>query len=199
MNFDFICVDFQNDFASFGGANFNKGKSASFIKEKVFPFLKEHDIRASEIISDYRLPRGKSKNESCIPGSWGFQSLLPSTIKKGTPWIKCMHNPLWIRKNIGIPNAILGKEYQSPRKFNKWLKDNVPNNNVVLFGETADCCMLQVASELYFRGYNVYFIYEACDPMNERLDKKDDILYHSSVSIYAKTICFDELLELIKE
>ena len=199
MIFDFICVDFQNDFASFGGVNFNKGESASFIKEKMFPFLKEHGIRASEIISDYRLPRGKSKNESCIPGSWGFQSLLPSTIKKGTPWIKCMHNPLWIRKNIGIPNTILGKEYQSPRKFNKWLKENVPNNNVVLFGETVDCCMLQVASELYFRGYNVYFIYEACDPMNERLDKKDDILYHSSVSIYAKTICFDELLELIKE
>lgn len=199
MNFDFICVDFQNDFASPRGVNFSKGKSVCFIKEKMFPFLKDHNIFVSEIISDYRLPRGKSKNESCIPGSWGFQSLLPLTIKKGTPWIKCMHNPLWIRKNIGIPNATLGKEYQSPRKFNKWLKCNVPNKNVVLFGETVDCCMLQVASELYFRGYNVYFVYEACDPMNERLDKKDDIVYHSSVSIYAKTICFDELLELIKE
>lgn len=110
-----------------------------------------------------------------------------------------MHNPLWIRKNIGVPNVSLGKEYQSPCKFNKWLKDNVPNKNVILFGETADCCMLQVASELYFRGYNVYFIYEACDPMNERLDKKDDVLYHSSVSIYSKTIRFEELLELIKD
>lgn len=199
MNFDFICIDFQNDFASPGGINFNKGKSVSFIKEKMFPFLKDRNIQVSEILSDYRIPRGKSNNESCIPGSWGFQSLLPSALKKGTSWIKCMHNPLWIRKNIGVPNVSLGKEYQSPRKFNKWLKDNVPNKNVILFGETADCCMLQVASELYFRGYNVYFIYEACDPMNERLDKKDDVLYHSSVSIYSKTIRFEELLELIKD
>lgn len=199
MNFDFICVDFQNDFASSGGLNFNKGKSASFIKEKMFPFLEDHSIQVSEIISDYRLPRGKSKNESCIPGSWGFQSLLPSKLRKGTSWIKCMHNPLWVRKNIGVSNATLGKEYQSPRKFNKWLKDNVSNKNVILFGETADCCMLQVASELYFRGYNVYFIYEACDPMNERLFNKDNILYHSSVSIYSKTICFAELSELMKE
>lgn len=198
MNFDFICIDFQNDFASSNGVHFNKGKSVNFIKEKLFPFLKKHDIQVSEIISDYRLPRGKSKSESCIPGSWGFQSLLPSALKKGAPWIKCMHNPLWIRKNIGVPNATLGKERQSPRKFNKWLKDNLSSKNIILFGETADCCMLQVASELYFRGYNVYFVYEACDPMNERLNEKDDILYHSSVSIYAETIHFDELIKIIR-
>lgn len=60
MNFDFICIDFQNDFASPGGINFNKGKSVSFIKEKMFPFLKDHNIQVSEILSDYRLPRGRA-------------------------------------------------------------------------------------------------------------------------------------------
>ena len=66
-----------------------------------------------------------------------------------------------------------------------------------MFGLTADCCILQVASELYFRGYDVYIVYEATDPMNERLPFKDNIMFHSTLQIYAKVITFDELKNMI--
>lgn len=196
-DFDLICVDFQNDFADPGGKNFNKGSSVQFIKQTLFPFLKVKGVKVAEIISDYRLPRGKSKNQSCVPGTFGYLSLLPSELKKGSSWVKCMHNPLWVRKNVGVANGEIGEIYQDPQGFNQWLKSNIANNKVVLFGETADCCVLQVASELYFRGYDVYVIYEATDPMNERLHCKDSILYNSSLCIYAKTISFDEFAIMV--
>ena len=198
-NFDLICIDLQNDFASFGGKNHNKGKSVEFIKEKLFPLLLKKEIQVNEIVSDYRLPRGKSKNESCAPGTWGFESILPSELRKGNSWIKCMHNPIWIRKNIGKQGDEMGNPYQSPKRFNKWIKEHLATKNIILFGLTTECCVLQVASELYFRGYNVYCIYEATDPMNERLEYKDTIINSSTFSLYAKCIKFNEFLKLVEE
>ena len=197
INYDFICIDFQKDFAEEGGKNFNKGSSVAFIKETLFPFLKSNRISVAEIISDYRLPRGKSKNESCVPGTEGYQSMLPSDLKKGQAWVKCMHNPLWVRKNIGIAHSEIGEIYQDPKGFDEWVIGNISSKKVILFGETSDCCVLQVASELYFRGYDVYVIYEATDPMNERLNYKENILYRSSLAIYATVVRFDELVNMV--
>ena len=197
MNVDLISVDFQSDFAEESGANFIKGKSISFIKTVLIPYLKENNIKVSEVISDYRLPRGKSNNESCVPGTRGFASLIPNELRKGVPWIKCMHNPLWTRENIGIPQAIVGNIFQDPTTFNQWISQQIQCKDVVLFGLTAECCVLQLASELYFRGFNVYVIYEATDPMNERLFFKDEIMYHSTLNIYSKTIRFDEFKNMI--
>ena len=197
MKFDFVCVDFQYDFADKNGANFNKGKSVDFIKNTFVPFLLKKGLSVSEIISDYRLPRGKSKNESCVPGTPGFESLIPNAIRNGSPWIKCMHNPLWTRRNIGTIGKELGEPYQDPDAFNNWIANHIKSKKVVLFGLTADCCVLQTASELYFRGFDVYCIYEATDPMNERLAYKDDILNHSTLTLYSKIIHFNEFLEMI--
>lgn len=198
-NYEFLCVDFQKDFACADGKNFNKGNGARFIQDTLYPYLVANGIRVAEIVSDYRLPRGKSKNESCIPGTDGYESLLPNKLRKGKPWVKCMHNPLWTRKNIGVANAPLGEIYQDSQGFNKWIAEHIECKKVVLFGLTADCCVLQVASELYFRGYDVYVIYEATDPMNERLEHKDSIMYRSSLNIYATTIHFDELVAMLED
>ena len=197
MELDFVCVDFQYDFADKNGVNFNKGESVDFIKKTLVPFLLKNKIKVSEIVSDYRLPRGSSKNESCVPGTPGFESVLPSNLRYGTPWIKCMHNPLWIRHNIGVANEELGEPFQDPNAFNLWIKDHIRHKKVVLFGLTADCCVLQTASELYFRGYEVYCIYEATDPMNERLGCKDEILFNSTFALYSRVIHFDEMLRMI--
>ena len=197
IKFDYICIDFQNDFVDVNGKNYVKGASVDFIKNTLFPLFSQKDIKVSEIISDYRLPRGKSKNQSCVPGTKGYESLLPLSLRKNNPWIKCMHNPLWVRDNTGVANSPIGKLYQNPQAFNDWIEKNIKHKDVILFGETAECCLLQTASELYFRGFNVYYIYEATDPMNERLAFKDDILYHSSASIYVKTIRYKEFLDLI--
>lgn len=197
MDFDFLCVDFQYDFVEEDGLNYNKGKSSAFVKKFLLPYLKKKGVCVSEIVSDYRLPRGKSKNESCIPGTKGFDSLIPQNLKKGKPWIKCMHNPVWTRDNIGLANREPGDLYQNPDAFNEWLTQHITHNKVILFGLTAECCLLQVAAELYFRGYEVFVIYESTDPMNERLDRKDEIMFHSTLSIYAKTIYYNDFLKMM--
>lgn len=199
LEFCLCCVDFQYDFAEKGGINFNKGSSVNFIKNTLFPWLKSNNLKSAEIVSDYRLPRGKSNNESCVPGTKGFESLLPNELRNGQQWCKCMHNPLWVRENIGVPNAKIGDIFQDPVGFSHWVSAHLPQKNIVLFGLTADCCILHVAAELYFRGHDVYCIYEATDPMNERLSHKDFILKHSSLSIYSKILHFDELDELMGE
>lgn len=175
------------------------GESKKFIENTLFPFLRQNNFRVHEIISDYRLPRGKSKSESCVPGSVGYKSLLPDDLRSGKPHIKCMHNPIWTRQGIGIEGDVLGKEHQDPEHFSKWVSEHFPfvNKPVVLFGETMECCILNVAQELYFRGYSVFVIYEGTDPMPERQDFKEFIAYHSSLCIYAKVVRFDELKPMI--
>lgn len=197
IDFDLLCIDFQKEFADKDGINFNKGKSTDFIKNKLIPLLISKKLKVSEIISDYRLPRGKSKNESCVPGTKGFESMLPKELRYGEPWIKCMHNPLWTRKNIGTANKEPGLPYQDHLAFNDWIKSHLFFKKAVLFGLTTECCVLQVASELYFRGFDVYCLYEATDPMNERLKYKDEIINHSTFTLYVKTIHFDEFLKML--
>jgi len=197
--YNFLSVDFQYDFASINGKNFNGGNSSQFITDILIPYLENKNIKVSEIMSDYRLPRGKSKNESCVPGTIGFKSLLPESLRIGKPWIKCMHNPLWIRKNIGLENKILGDVYQSPEKFNNWLEKQFDSKNIIIFGQTIECCVFQTAAELYFRGYNVLIIKEATDPMYERINNKEDIINNSNLNLYAKVIEFEKIKKIIGE
>jgi hypothetical protein len=195
----FLCVDYQYDFVSPEGKAGVIGNSPLFIADTLIPFLVAKDFKVSEIISDYRLPRGKSHSESCVPGTQGFQSLLPDHVRYADPHIKCMHSPLWTRNNIGIADQPLGKEYQAPELFNDWVSRHFPDKTIpiVMFGETMECCLLNVAQELYFRGHNVYILYEATDPMPERQSFKDDISHHSTLSLYAKSITFKELLVVL--
>lgn len=197
----FLCVDYQYDFASPEGKAAVIGESPSFIAKTLLPFLDEHSFKVSEIISDYRLPRGKSCSESCVPGTIGFQSLLPDHLRLADQYIKCMHNPLWTRDNIGVANQPIGKEYQAPEYFNEWVARHFPDKNIpiVMFGETLECCLLNVAQELYFRGYDLYILYEATDPMAVRQSYKDDIIQHSTLTLYTKCITFKDLCSSLTE
>jgi hypothetical protein len=183
------------------GLCYVNGKSVEFIKGTLLKYLKKKNLKAHEILSDYRVPRINRKISTCNPNDDGFKSDLPDEIKANDPWIKCMHNPLWIRDNIGDPRGIIGEPYQSPEKFNTWLKNHIglPTEKklIVLFGLTMEVCVLSVAQELYFRGYNVAVLYEATDPMNERMEYKNYIAYHSTLSVYAKLIKFSDLKELV--
>lgn len=198
---EFIAVDFQKDFTLPNRACYVKGDSIDFIKKTLVPYLVDKKIKVHEIISDYRLPRLKSKGKCCNPNDDGFESDLPVSVKHENPWLKCMHSPLWTRKNIGLSGVRPGTPYQDPALFDQWLKEHigVPTGDklVVLFGLTMEICVLSVAQELYFRGYRVVVVYECTDPMNERLKYKEFIAYHSSLSLYAKAITFEELKTLI--
>ncbi|HHD15358.1 MAG TPA: hypothetical protein ENK47_01470, partial [Euryarchaeota archaeon] len=79
----FISVDLQNDFASEGGKYYVPRTSIEFIENVLLPFLRDNEIKVSEIISDYRQPRKGDDRNCCIPGEWGNLSLLPESAVKG--------------------------------------------------------------------------------------------------------------------
>lgn len=199
--FEFIVVDFQKDFTTVDGLCYINGESIDFVKNDLKEFFQTNKIKVHEIKSDYSLPRLNRTEASCVPNTDGFLSDLSEDVRYSDPWIKCMHNPLWIRKNIGKANRKQGKPYQDSKKFNKWLINHIglpeDNKEIVLFGLSMEVCILSVAQELYFRGYNVKVLYEATDPMNIRMEYKDFIAENSSLTLYANVIFFEEVKTLI--
>lgn len=197
--FEFICVDFQKEFADVNGKYYCKGDSVNFIINTLIPFFVNKKIIINEIVSDYRQPRQSKSGSYCIPGDEGFESLIPQKIKKNDVWIKAMHNPTWVRKNGGMIEANPGLPFPNPDLFTKWLQNNIgfpsPNLEVVIFGETLDVCIYSLSQELYFRGYKVSVIFEATDPMNERLDYKETLAFYSGLTLYSSIINFEELCQ----
>lgn len=197
--YEFISVDYQVEFADPRGKFFCLGNSVSFINTILIPFLKENHIKINEIVSDYRQPRPTKSGNYCDPNDIGYMSLIPEEIKKSV-WVKAMHNPIWIRNNGGIKNASPGYPYPDPEGFTNWILGSIgkPSEDleVILFGETMEVCVTSLAQELYHRGYRVNILYEATDPMNERLDLKDLMTKRSAITLYADIIRFDELLNL---
>ncbi|OQA91581.1 MAG: Isochorismatase family protein [Elusimicrobia bacterium ADurb.Bin231] len=191
----FIAVDVQNEFATKGGKYYTPKLSVSFLKNKFFPFLKKKNIKVYEIISDYRPPRPGRREDCCHPGTWGYQSIVPEKLKKETAWIKCMNSPLWTRKNIGNKEKTPSKPYQSPKKFDTWLYKNIgnPQNFIpIVFGFTADCCVLATVQELSWRGYEVWVLKEGVDTASGKIKDKNAIL-KSPMSNWASIVSWKKV------
>ncbi len=204
MNYKFLSVDFQNDFAHPKGKWFNGGKSIKFVNTKLIPFLKQNQLKVSEIISDYRAPRLKGFGIGCIPGEFGFESILPDEVKEKPIWVKCMNSPTWIRKNCGIKNKKPSFPFQDTKSFDKWLikQFGKPTEDltIILFGLTLDCCVLATAQELRFRGYNFKILIEATDVMpNKNQDEiKKQIVYGEVLNHWLNFIAFDEVKKIFE-
>lgn len=198
---ELLSVDLQNDFASEGGICFEERPSVSFIVETFVPFLREHEVKVSEILSDYRQPRRGDPRYCCKPGDWGFKSILPRDVIKGEVWIKSMNDPTWIRKNGGIAEEEPGEPYQDPTSFDNWLEKNVgPYEEVdllVLFGLTADRCVLCTAQQLAFRGYDVKVLSDATDVRSGNPEEKKQLLNTTPFLYWSEPITFEELSQLI--
>jgi len=192
-----ISVDFQKDFTDKKGFVYKPRKSVNFIKKIVIPFLRKNKIKIVEIISDYRKIPLSSRGFFCQPGEEGFESEIPNDIKNKNVWIKCLHSPIWIRKNVGIANKKPGKPYQNPKAFEKWLSSTIGKakdvDEIVLIGLTVNCCILCVASELFFRGYKVRILKEATDDYLGGLQEKENALNILQANLWAKPISWDEL------
>ncbi|MEK7589083.1 MAG: hypothetical protein AAB479_00440 [Patescibacteria group bacterium] len=194
MRYQFLSVDLQNDFASEGGSHYKIRPSINFDKEVLFPFLKEKDIKVSEIISDYRQPRPGDRDESCVPGTWGYESIVPKEVVK-SQWVKCMNSPIWTRDNIGDPNKIAGLPYQDTKGFGEWLEENIGKPEEVtpvLFGLTIDCCVLSTLQELSWRGYYPLVLKEAVDHYRGTEEAKEAVL-KTPINNWADAITWDEL------
>ena len=176
MNTKFISIDFQKDFCDPNGLEYIDGDCIAFVHDVLIPFFRGNKIIVNEIISDYRDPRPhnddsyKNNGKFCIPGTIGYESVIPADIVNPERWIKCMHGPLWTRENIGNANLPAGRPYQDPLAFGKWLEKSIGpieenfQTNIVLFGLAMDDCLRCLAQELHDRGYkNIKALYEATD------------------------------------
>lgn len=194
MKYSLIAIDLQNDFTTEGGQHYIKRPCVNYLKNNVFPFLKERSIKINEIISDYRPPRPGDRGTGCVPGTWGYESIIPKEIVK-SQWIKCMNSPTWIRENIGNAKKEAGPPYQDTRMFSEWLDKNVgkPDEVIpVLFGLTIDCCVLSTLQELSWRGYYPKVLYEGTDHYKATKEAKDMVI-ESALNNWGNVIHWDEL------
>lgn len=191
-----ICVDLQKDFSAEGGKCYNPHKNVPFIKETLVPFLREHNIKVSEIISDYRQPRPGDRGDNCNPGTIGYESELPEDVKLQPTWIKCMNNPIWTRDNIGIASNEPGLPYEDPVAFGKWLDivaGKPEETDIVLLGLTIDRCVLCTTQELSMRGYKVYVLEEGVDVYSGINTEKIGVLNSPILKNWGKVVSWDEL------
>jgi len=175
---EFIAVDLQNDFATKGGKWYVPRPAVDFLKQNIFPSFCANKIKVNEIISDYRQPRPGDRGDGCHPGTWGYASVVPDDLRKSL-WVKCMNSPVWVRKNIGNPNATPGLPCPDPEGFKNWLEENVGQPEAVtpvLMGLTIDCCVLSTLQEINWRGYYPLVIREAVDHVSGKAEDRDRIL-----------------------
>lgn len=195
-NYRFLAVDVQNEFMHPDGCWFNRGTSPYFIQSTLLPYLQEKKCPIVEIISDYGAPRPGHSTNGCIPGTFGYLSVIPSFQHHGSYWVKSMHNPIWIRN----PLSTYKTPVPCPDLFTHWLEESVGSPEetiVILFGLTMEVCVMNVCQELYFRGYESKLIIEGTDPMNERLQYKGLIAQFSSLGMYTEVTTFDQIKQLL--
>lgn len=198
MTTSFLCVDLQNDFSLPGGECYVPRHSVEFIRGTLFPWMKENGLFCSEIISDYRQPRPGDERDCCRPGEWGYASLLDDDLRYGSSWIKSMNSPVWTRKNKGDPEIEPGEPYPDPGRFNEWLLDHIgPPSRVIIFGLTADCCVLCTVQELRFRGYEPFVLSEATDVRSGSLSEKEMFLSGSPFNFWGEAVAFDDLNDIM--
>ena len=191
----------QKDFSAKGGKHYRNHPNVAFIKESLVPYCEKNGLKIAEIISDYRQPRLGDKDDSCNPGTIGYESEIPEKIKLHPIWVKCMNSPIWTRTGIGNPNSKPGLPYEDTKAFSEWIYNiiGVPEEtDVVLIGLTIDCCVLCTAQELSMRGYNVFILNEGVDPYSGNQDEKQQILNSSILKNWTTIIDWKNLKKLIK-
>jgi nicotinamidase-related amidase len=202
--FNIISVDYQNDFCSAKGKYYKERPCHSFIQTEFIPFLKKHNLKIAEIVCDYRLPRPNETEQWCVPGEWGYSSMIDPAVKLPNIWIKSMHSPEWIRENGGNPLKKAGHPYQDPEAFNHWLRSTIgsPENAglVVLIGLTLDVCVLCTAQQLSFRGYDVRILNEGSDiyDLDDVAILTKNILFSTSHREFSRLITWEKFQVIIK-
>jgi nicotinamidase-related amidase len=194
---ELVCVDFQRDFTSPGGAFYAPRPSVDFVKDILVPFLRERALKLHEIVSDYRQPRPGDPRDCCRPGEEGFESEIPADVKYPNIWLKAMNSPVWVRENIGDAGRAPGLPYPDPGGFSAWLESAVGSAGeagpVVLFGLTLDRCLLCTAQELGFRGYDIRILAEGTDTASGSQEEKRYLLEHPPLTYWARPVTWGGL------
>ncbi len=167
MAIQLLSVDLQNEFSTEGGALYRPRPCVPFITNTVIPFVRERGSRIAEIISDYRATEPGATTSSCVPGQWGYHSLIPPDVKHPSVWVKAEPSPAWIREGAGQADKRPGVPYPAPDAFNAWLTATIgaptPEREIVLIGLMLEICVLSTLQELHYRGYRVKVLFEGVD------------------------------------
>ena len=193
-----IAVDLQNDFAAEGGKLYSPKPCLLFLRSTLFPYLESCGMQISEIVSDYRRPRPGYTKGCCEPGQWGHDSIVPAG-RTGSRLVKSMNSPVWTRENIGEADGEPGPPYPDPERLTAWLRTALGEPGDVLpvvFGLTVDCCVLCVAQELSWRGYETLVLREGVDCPSGKPDDRDTVLA-TTVQNWAGTIVWQQLMTLL--
>lgn len=166
-----------NDFAAEGGKLYSPKPCLLFLRSTLFPYLESSCMQISEIVSDYRQPRPAYTKGCCEHGQWGHDSIVPAG-RTGSRLVKSMNSPVWTRENIGDADGEPGPPYPDPERLTAWLRTALgePGDVVpVVFGLTADCCVLCVAQELSWRGYQTLVLREGVDCPSGKPDDQNTV------------------------
>jgi nicotinamidase-related amidase len=167
MAMHILSVDFQNEFAAEGGAHYRPRPCVPFITDTFLPFVRGRGSTIAEIISDYRVTEPGSGTPACVPGLWGYQSLIPTAVKHPRVWVKAEPSPAWTRAGAGQAEQLPGAPYPAPDAFSAWLTATIgppsPDQEIILVGLMLEICVLSTLQELYYRGYRAKVLFEGVD------------------------------------
>jgi nicotinamidase-related amidase len=176
----FLSVDLQNEFCVEGGALYRPRPCVPFIRDTFLPFVRTRGYPIAEIISDYRVTAPGADTPTCVPGQWGYQSLIPTDLKHPSVWVKAEPSPAWTRTGAGQAEQFPGVPYPAPDAFSAWLTATIGpptvDQEVIVVGLMLEICVLSTLQELKYRGYRVKVLAEGVDTYAGTLEQKHMLL-----------------------
>lgn len=201
MSVLFLSVDLQNDFAAEGDAHYCPRPCAPFIRDSLVPFVRERGYVIAEIISDYRASEPGKDSSICVPGEWGYESIIPSDIKHPNVWVKSAPSPAWIREGAGNADSSPGNPYHSPEGFRGWLSETIgppsPEQKIVVIGLVLEVCVLATLLELHHLGYRADVLFDGVDTGSGSPGQKMT-LFETLFPFWGKPIHWDDLAKADK-
>lgn len=202
MKYALVSVDFQNSYLLKGQEFYSSRPGLlSGITRHLYPLLKKYDIRVFQIMSDYRAP-SKEHKIGCQPGTIGFMSGLDNKYCEGETFYKANISPLWQRKNIGLADCPTDEPYLEPKKFHDWVRNNFDTpseTKIILMGIGIESSMFATAKEFSQLGYDVYFLFEACDTIRHNKAYKRLLFENSPLLEYVGLITYKKLAKDLKK
>ena len=199
MTLKILSVDLQNEFSAEGGALYRHRPAVTFLQEIFLPFVRERGYTVAEIISDYRPTPPATGAASCVPGQWGYQSIIPADVKHPWVWVKAEPSPVWIRAGGGQAERPPGAPYTDPQAFGEWLMATLgpptQEDEIVLVGLMLEICVISTLQELYFRGYRAKVLFEGVDTYAGSLEQKQ-VLFATLFPFWGQATYWQDLIKI---
>ena len=200
MTLTILSVDLQNDFSAEGGPLYRPRPCVPFITDTLVPFVRKQGDTIAEIISDYRQTGGGTDTSTCVPGTWGYQSLIPTDVKRPSVWVKAEPSPSWVRAGAGQAEQTPGAPYPHPDAFSAWLTTTIgppaPDQEIILVGLMLEICVLSTLQELHHRGYHVKVLFEGVDTYSGSTEQKQ-ILFDALFPFWGEAIYWHQMQPII--